>query len=247
MPNPFHGQPGRSDPQGQLAHGDPGPVYLRTTGPGRQLGDVVDKLTASGTDVAVYLLDAADDILAFTAFPTEHWPKIRSNNPIESLDARFRRAVPGPRSFPDRAGGDEVSISHCDEPRPDREGPSALDEPLEAGPECFHHRLRRAHNQQWKVTDKHVNQEERLHRYCSTVGLLSMTDLVGLRCCTSSDDTRWCSVSQTAVRKRGAGDEAHHGLDPATAPAGKAIDADAPRRGRRSLERVRPERTSACS
>ena len=27
------------------------------------------------------MLDAADDILAFSAFPTEHWPKIRSNNP----------------------------------------------------------------------------------------------------------------------------------------------------------------------
>ena len=27
------------------------------------------------------VLDAADDIFAFSAFPTEHWPKIRSNNP----------------------------------------------------------------------------------------------------------------------------------------------------------------------
>ena len=48
-----------------------------------QLADVVSKLTEAGfCDVATYLLDAADDILAFTAFPTEHWPKIRSNNPL---------------------------------------------------------------------------------------------------------------------------------------------------------------------
>ncbi|MGI8792323.1 MAG: transposase, partial [Acidimicrobiales bacterium] len=47
-----------------------------------QLGDVVDKLTQAGfNDVAVTLLDAADDVLAFSAFPVEHWPKIRSNNP----------------------------------------------------------------------------------------------------------------------------------------------------------------------
>ena len=48
-----------------------------------QLADVVSKLTEAGfCDVATYVLDAADDILAFTAFPTEHWPKIRSNNPL---------------------------------------------------------------------------------------------------------------------------------------------------------------------
>ena len=45
-----------------------------------QLGDVIDKLTAAGfADAATFVLDAADDILAFSAFPTEHWPKIRSN------------------------------------------------------------------------------------------------------------------------------------------------------------------------
>jgi len=35
-----------------------------------QLGDVVDKLTTTGfADAAIFVLDAADDILAFTAFP----------------------------------------------------------------------------------------------------------------------------------------------------------------------------------
>ncbi len=47
-----------------------------------QLADVSSRLTEVGfCDVALDLLDAADDILAFTACPPEHWPKIRSNNP----------------------------------------------------------------------------------------------------------------------------------------------------------------------
>ena len=61
-----------------------------------QLGEVVSKLTEAGfNDVALYLLDAADDILAFSAFPTEHWPKIRSNNP---LSASTRRSADAPTS-----------------------------------------------------------------------------------------------------------------------------------------------------
>ena len=59
-----------------------------------KLAEVTSRLTEAGfCDQANYLLDAADDILAFCAFPFEHWKKIRSNNPL-SVSTRRSAGAP---------------------------------------------------------------------------------------------------------------------------------------------------------
>lgn len=48
----------------------------------RQLGDAVAQLEQRLPKIAALLEDAEDDVLAFYAFPAEHWPKLRSTNPL---------------------------------------------------------------------------------------------------------------------------------------------------------------------
>jgi transposase-like protein len=55
----------------------------------RRLGDAVAQLQARLPKLAALLEDAEDDVLAFYAFPAEHWPKLRSTNPLE----RFNREI----------------------------------------------------------------------------------------------------------------------------------------------------------
>ncbi len=61
-----------------------------------QLADVTDKFTQAGfVDVVTYLLDAADDILAFSAFPVEHW---RRSDPTTLRSDSTRKSAGAPTS-----------------------------------------------------------------------------------------------------------------------------------------------------
>ena len=50
------------------------------------------------------LMDAArEDVLAYTAFPREHWPQIASTNPLERLNGEIKRSTDVVGIFPNAA------------------------------------------------------------------------------------------------------------------------------------------------
>ncbi len=75
---------------------------------GEQFDRVATMLETQFLEVATSLRDAREDLLAFSAFPLEHWRKVWSTNPLERLHREIKRRCDVVGVFPNDAAIDRL-------------------------------------------------------------------------------------------------------------------------------------------
>jgi putative transposase len=73
-----------------------------------QFGRITDTLGPQFPDVVAMLVNARDDLLAFSAFPLEHWRKLWSTNPLERVHREIKRRCDVIDVFPNDAAIDRL-------------------------------------------------------------------------------------------------------------------------------------------
>jgi putative transposase len=68
-----------------------------------RVGELVERLASIAPKVCALLEQAEEDLLAFYAFPTAHWSKLRSTNPLERVNREIGRRADVVGIFPNNA------------------------------------------------------------------------------------------------------------------------------------------------
>ena len=81
----------------QVFQAEGGPEARRIT------GEVIERLAPVAPKVATLLEEAEEDLVAFYAMPAEHWPKLRSTNPLERVNREIARRSDVIGIYPNKA------------------------------------------------------------------------------------------------------------------------------------------------